>query len=275
MIELGIFSRTYEVSDLRETYERMTKHGIYHTQFNLSNVGVATLPDRISDEKIEEILELTQKYGVAIDAITGTFNMIDPDIDARKKGITQFETQCQIAKELKIPIVTLCTGSKNRKSKWEWSDENLKESSWTDLLNTTEMILKYAEENHVVLGVETEASNVVNTPEKARKYLDTFHSENLKIIMDGANLFRPEQVPHMKEVLDEAFGLLGKDIVIAHAKDFAFDGDMTFVAAGQGILDFPYYIELLKKSGYQGSLIMHGLSEEQVPESCRFLREML
>ena len=117
MIELGIFSRTYEVSDLRETYERMTKHGIYHTQFNLFNVGVATLPDRISDEKIEEILELTQKYGVAIDAITGTFNMIDPDIDARKKGITQFETQCQIAKELKIPIVTLCTGSKNRKSK--------------------------------------------------------------------------------------------------------------------------------------------------------------
>lgn len=274
-MELGIFSRTYEVSDLKETYERMTRSGIYHTQFNLSNAGIETLPESVTQEKIHEILTLTEEYQITIDALSGTFNMIDPDTDARKKGIAQFKTQCEIAKALHIPIVTLCTGSKNPKSKWIWHEDNLLESSWTDLMETTETILGYAEENQIILALETEASNIINTPARARKYLNQAGSPRLKIIMDGANLFRPDEVPHMREVLDEAFELLAKDIVIAHAKDFSFDGQLSFVAAGQGMLDFHYYIDLLKKAEYQGPLIMHGLSEEQIAGSCEFLKELL
>ena len=125
------------------------------------------------------------------------------------------------------------------------------------------------------LGVETEASNIINTPARARKYLDAVGSPWFKIIMDGANLFCPHQVPDMKNILSEAFALLGDDIILAHAKDFTTDGGISFRAAGQGILDFPCYIELLEKAGYQGPLIMHGLSEGQVPESKKFLEGIL
>ncbi len=274
-MEIGVFSKTYETSDLRDTYRRMTGQGIYHTQFNLANAGLVTLPENIRDEDIEHIRKLTEEFGITIDAITGTFNMIDLDEEARRKGCSQLAVQCRIARELNIPVVSLCTGSKNPESKWKWHDDNLKRSSWDDLMRSTEAVLKYAEDNHVYLGVETEASNIINTPARARKYLDTVGSPWLKIIMDGANLFRPRQVPDMRNVLSEAFDLLGGDIVLAHAKDFSLDGTLSFVAAGQGILDFPYYIGLLKKSGYDGALIMHGLSEQQVPESMRFLEGML
>ena len=50
-------------------------------------------------------------------------------------------------------------------------------------------------------------------------------------------------------------------------KDISFKGNTEFVAAGQGDLDFRLYIDLLKKTGYEGALIMHGLSEEQIPVS--------
>lgn len=274
-MEIGVFSKTYETRDLRDTYRRMTGQGIYHTQFNLANAGLATLPEDIRDEDIEQIRKLTEEFGITIDAITGTFNMIDPDEEARGKGCGQFAVQCRIARELNIPVVSLCTGSKNPESKWKWHDDNLKRSSWDELMRSTEAVLKYAEDNHVYLGVETEASNIINTPARAREYLDTMGSPWLKIIMDGANLFRPRQVPDMRNVLAEAFDLLGGDIVLAHAKDFSLDGDLSFVAAGQGMLDFLYYIGLLEKSGYEGALIMHGLSEQQVPESMRFLEGML
>lgn len=274
-MEIGVFSKTYETSDLRDTYRRMTGQGIYHTQFNLANAGLATLPEDIRDEDIEQIRKLTEEFRITIDAITGTFNMIDPDEEARRRGCGQFAVQCRIARELNIPVVSLCTGSKNPESKWKWHDDNLKRSSWDDLMRSTEAVLKYAEDNHVYLGVETEASNIINTPARAREYLDTVDSPWLKIIMDGANLFRPRQVPDMRNVLAEAFDLLGGDIVLAHAKDFSLDGDLSFVAAGQGMLDFPCYIRLLEKSGYEGALIMHGLSEQQVPESMRFLEGML
>ena len=275
MRELGIFSRTYEVKDLEETCRRMRAQGLFHTQFNLSNAGLDTLPEHADEEVLEKIRKITKRYEIKLDALSGTFNMIDPDQERRKAGCRQFKEQCRIAKELGIPVVTLCTGSKHPTDKWTWHEDNLKESSWTDLMRTTEELLGYAQEYDVVLGVETEAGNIINTPLRSRKYLDQAGSPRLKIIMDGANLFRPEQVKDMRQVLDEAFELLGKDIVIAHAKDFSFHGDLSFVAAGQGILDFPYYIHLLEHYGYHGPLIMHGLSEEQVPASCRFLKRAM
>ncbi|NLL75697.1 MAG: sugar phosphate isomerase/epimerase [Clostridiales bacterium] len=274
-MELGIFSRTYETNDLEETYRRMKAHGIVHTQFNLLNAGMPTLPEDFEERKIEEIKMITDKHRIALDALSGTFNMIDPDIEARKRGCSQFEKQCRIARLLNIPIVSLCTGSKSTESKWKWHEDNEKQSSWDDLMRSTETILKYAEDNHIILGVETEASNIINTPEKARKYLDTVGSPNIKIIMDGANLFHDNQASDIPHILREAFDILGKDIVLAHAKDFSLRGDIEFVAAGRGILDFKYYISLLNAVRYKGALIMHGLSEEQVPASKQFLEEAI
>ena len=274
-MQIGVFSRTYELPDLEETYRRMRSHGLSHTQFNLSNAGLPTLPTHVTDEAIEHIRTLTAAYGITLDALTGTFNMIDPDENAREQGCRQFAEQCRIARELGIPIVSLCTGSKNPESKWKWHDDNLKDASWADLMRSTERVLKCAEDNHIILGVETEASNIINTAQRARKYLDTVGSPSLKIIMDGANLFRPEQVHNMQNVLIEAFALLGKDIVLAHAKDIALDQSIAFTAAGQGCLDYGTYLRLLKQTKYDGPLIMHSLSEQQIPDSKRFLEAML
>lgn len=274
-MELGVFSRTYEISDLEETYNRMTSQGIYHTQLNLSNAGMPIFPNDINEKRIDDIKRLSNQYRITLDALTGTFNMIDPEEAARKKGCAQFEIQCKIARLLNIPIVSLCTGSKNPESKWKWHDDNKKQSSWDDLMRTTYQILKYAEDNHIVLGIETEASNIINTPEKARRYLDAIGSDHIKIIMDGANLFRSEQGSEMEKVLQGAFDLLGKDIALAHAKDVYFHGGMEFAAVGEGELDFKYYISLLNQVGYQGPLIMHGLSEAQIPSSLKFLKEIM
>lgn len=274
-MQIGVFSRTYELSDLEETYRRMQGHGLSHTQFNLSNAGLPTLPAHVTDEDLARIQALSAVYGITLDALTGTFNMIDPDEAAREQGCRQFAEQCRIARELGIPIVSLCTGSKNPESKWKWHDDNLKDASWADLMRSTERVLKCAEDNHIILGVETEASNIINTAQRARKYLDTVGSPYLRIIMDGANLFRPEQVSDMQNVLTEAFALLGKDIVLAHAKDIALDQSIAFTAAGQGCLDYGTYLRLLKQTKYDGPLIMHSLSEQQIPDSKRFLEAML
>ena len=274
-MDISVFSRTYEYKDLDESFSRIKAHGIGHTQLNFSNAGLPTLPENIGSNDLARIKEKAAEYGLVMDALTGTFNMIDPDEDARKAGCRQFKLQCEAAKELGIPIVSLCTGSKSPKGKWTWDDANLEQKSWDDLMRSTDEIIRYAEDNGIILGVETEASNVINTPDKARKYLDSVGSPNLKIIMDGANLFRPEEVSRMDEVLEYAFAVLGKDIVSAHAKDLALKSGMSFVAAGEGQLNFELYVKLLKQYGYNGPLIMHGLSEEQVPKSKAFLEGIL
>lgn len=78
--------------------------------------------------------------------------------------------------------------------------------------------LPLAEAHNVILGVEPEVSNVIDSAERARRLLDEMKSPNLKIVMDGANLFHYGELPCMSELI-HAFELLGDDIVIAHAKD--------------------------------------------------------
>ena len=277
-MELGIFTKTYQTTDIEETFRRMKMHGLSHAQLNLANAGLPILPEEgvVTEEDLRRIREAADTYQISLDALTSTFNMVNPDNHALQDEIRQFRTQCQIAKSLGIPLVTLCTGSKNPASKWAWHEDNERPVAWMDLLETTERILPYAEEADVLLGVEPEASNVIGTAQKARDYLDSMASPRLKIIMDAANLFRPEDLPQMDRILEEAFDLLGKDIVSAHAKDFQVEnGTLTFAAAGTGQLDYPLYLSLLQKTGYQGPLILHSLEESEVPASVSILQSFL
>jgi sugar phosphate isomerase/epimerase len=95
------------------------------------------------------------------------------------------------------------------------------------------------------------------------------------VVLDPANLFHAGELPRMSEILDEAFDLLGRDIALAHAKDLSHDGEAGHEAAGTGKLDYPRYLRLLKQSGFNGALIIHGLREDQVGASVAFVRQTL
>lgn len=132
-----------------------------------------------------------------------------------------------------------------------------------------------AKQTGVVLGFEPEVNNVVDSAQKARRLLDEIGSPNLKVTMDAANLFHAGELPRMKDILDEAFALVGKDIVMAQAKDLDHDGDAGHKAAGQGKLDYSRYLSLLHAYGFKGPLLLHGLSEAQVPGCIAFLRDKM
>ena len=90
----------------------------------------------------------------------------------------------------------------------------------------------------MTLAFEPEVNNVVDSAKKARRLLDEVGSPLLKVTMDAANLFHAGELAHMSDVLDQAFALVGRDIVMAHAKDLSRDGDAGHEAAGHGKLDY-------------------------------------
>jgi sugar phosphate isomerase/epimerase len=158
---------------------------------------------------------------------------------------------------------------------WRRHPENDSPSAWRDLLASLREALAAAEELGVTLAFEPEVSNVVDSARKARRLLDELASPRLKVVMDGANLFHAGELARMRDVLDEAFDLLGRDVVLAHAKDLNRDGEAGHEAAGTGVLDYDYYLGLLRRAGYDGPLILHGLREDQVARSVAFLRGKL
>jgi sugar phosphate isomerase/epimerase len=100
-------------------------------------------------------------------------------------------------------------------------------------------------------------------------------SPYLKVTMDGANVFHAGELPRMREILDEAFALVGQDIALAHAKDLDHDGEAGHLAAGTGLLDYKHYLSLLNKLEFDVPVILHGLTESELPESLAFVRRKM
>jgi sugar phosphate isomerase/epimerase len=80
-------------------------------------------------------------------------------------------------------------------------------------------------------------------------------------------------VEEQRRIVSEAVDMLGPHIIMAHAKDRKADG--SFAAAGTGVLDYPHLIRTLKNSGFNGTLVTHGLSASEAPEVAEFLRRQL
>ena len=274
-MRLGIFAKTFIRENLEEILDAILAHGLIEVQFNLSCSGLPTLPEAISDATIRRIRSAFEARKLAMAAISGTFNMIHPDVEERLLGLDRLEVLVAAAPALGTKIITLCTGTRDPQNMWRFHPENASEAAWNDLLISVERLLPTAETHGVILGVEPELSNVVNTAARARALLDHFASPHLKVVIDAANLFPEGSLGRMHEILDEAFELLGPDIVLAHAKDLSGDGDAGHQAAGSGVLDYPYYLACLRRAGFAGPLILHSLSEPHVPGSIQFLKATL
>jgi sugar phosphate isomerase/epimerase len=274
-MQIGIFTKVFARSTLEETLDAVISHGIHCVQFNLSCAGLSDLPDRI-DANDAKILDRARREmnsrNIAIAAVSGTFNMIHPDLQKRGDGLRRLRILASACKWLGTSVITLCTGTRDPENMWRRHPENDSSEAWQDLVKSMREAVQIAEENEVTLAFEPEVSNVVDSAIKARRLLDEIQSSHLKVLMDGANIFHKGELPRMREILDEAFELLGRDIVMAHAKDLTHDGEAGNVAAGTGKLDYDRYISLLRAVGFNGALILHALSESQVDGCVAFLR---
>lgn len=271
-MHIGIMAKTFVRPTLGEVLDAVTSHGLHSVQFNLSCAGLSNMPDRIDPAAADRIREEMNGRAITMAAISGTFNMIDPDLQQRRDGLRRLRELTSACQRLGTSIITLCTGTRDPESMWRRHPDNDSPRAWRDMVVSVSEAVRSAEEYDVTLAFEPEVSNVVDSARKARRLLDEVRSSRLKVVMDGANLFHAGELPRMREILDEAFDLLGADIVLAHAKDLSHDGEAGHEAAGTGKLDYDHYLSLLRAVGYTGSLILHSLDETQVKECVAFLR---
>jgi sugar phosphate isomerase/epimerase len=198
-------------------FQSIAGYEINSVQFNLSCAGLEPLPKNVPSELARRIADSANLAKVELSAISGTFNMAHPDPVDRRGNLIKFEVLCEVAARLHIPVITLCTGTRDPVNMWRWHPENDSQEAWDDMVQSIESALIAAEKNNLVLAFEPESENIVNSATRARKLLNEFRHPRLRIVIDPANLI--SQGCNQKEVLDEAFALLGDSIVIAHAKD--------------------------------------------------------
>ena len=253
-------------------FQKMKERGFEAVQFAFSSIaetdftpnGQIEIPAVSPSAAIQAVRENAEKYGIPVEVINGTFNMAHPDRGIREEGIRRFEILCRAAKELSAKYISLCSGTRNADHLWSPHPDNDTQEAWNDMLDTVSRCTKIAEEYGIILAVESEASNIISTPERARSLMDTVGSPNLKMILDCANLFHAGEAhkENVREILEHAFALYGNDIVLAHGKDIREGDSIDFCGTGLGIVDFAYTAALLEQYDFTGNMFLHGIYDE-------------
>lgn len=226
--------------------------------------GQIEIPDRLPVAAMYAVERYVGRHRLPIEVINGTFNMAHPDAEVRAEGLRRFEYLAMAAEALGAKYISLCSGTRNAAHLWTYSPDNDSEEAWNDMLDTVKRAVEIAELHEVTLAIESEAANVIDTPENARRVMDEVGSDSLKMILDCANLFHvgrahPENV---RDTIAHAFELFGNDIVVAHGKDIREGDGIDFCGTGLGIVDFPYMAHMLKRYGYTGDMFLHGIYDE-------------
>jgi sugar phosphate isomerase/epimerase len=272
-VQLGIFSRTYQLPGMEEICARIAQDGFQTIQFNFSSAGLPSLPNEWPEAIVRDVMASASRSGLTICALSGTYNMAHPDVARRQADRIGFTNVVRAARFMHAPLVTLCTGSRHATNMWSAHPDNRSPEAWAIFRGELDFALELAERHGVALGVEPEPGNVVGDAKIARRLLDEVREPRLKIVMDAANLLPPESQTRQREVITEAVDLLGADLALVHTKDVSPTGEA--VAAGRGVVDFHNFLKCIVSTGYRGSLVSHNLPEQDAAYVSGFLRLVL
>lgn len=274
-MQLGIFAKTFAGNDPRPVLRSAKAAGYDAVQFNLACAGLASLPDEIEDEDavIARIAAAGRDEGVALVALSGTYNMAHPDPVKRRAGLTGLETVLRVAAGVGIGLVTLCTGTRHPTDQWARHPHNNDPSAWADMAVEMSLALDLAERYKVELGIEPEQANIVQSTQDARRLIDDMGSSRLKIVFDPANLFERADSDSARDMVARSVGPAAGVIAMVHAKDRHANG--RFATAGQGIVDFVDLLARIRATGFDGPLVTHGLEASEAPAVARFLRGIM
>jgi sugar phosphate isomerase/epimerase len=272
-MRIGVFAKTFAGSEPASVLAAVRSAGFAVTQFNLACAGLPSMPDVVPDDAIRAVAAAAKSSDVGLAALSGTYNMAHPDKAVRDDGLRRLAVIIEAAAALAIPLVTLCTGTRNADDQWAHHPDNADPSAWADMAAEMAKALELAERHGVDLGIEPEQANIVTSAEDAMRLIAQMGSKRVRVVLDPANLFEQASTEQARIIVAEAVERTAGHVAMAHAKDRFGDG--RFATAGLGVVDFADFVSRLKASGFDGPLVTHGLSAAEAPGVARFLKGLI
>jgi sugar phosphate isomerase/epimerase len=224
---LGIFARTFRRDTPAEVAAAVRAAGYALAHWNFAAIGRATLAADVAEDQFSVVRDAFHDHGLGIPSASGTFNMINPNIDLRDRQIEEAIRLIRLVGLIGADVVTLCTGTRDPDSMWRAHPGNTDPSAWSDLRRSLDPLLEAARDARIRLGIEPELGNVVRDAPAAAQLLDELGGDApVGIVLDPANLLTPDTVDQQDRIVGEAIDLLGDRVISIQAKDF-------------GLMDYP------------------------------------
>jgi sugar phosphate isomerase/epimerase len=277
-LKLAVFTGVYSRFPLEEAVKRIRADGFTGAVCEYAFADVRLDPYAPDWDAVKKVTDCFARQGVKIVGLYGYYNVVDPDPAKRRRGETRMQFLVENWKRLGSPIIATETGTFNRESEWNDSPENATEQGYQECREVFAKLARAAEKTGAIIAIEAYWKNVISSVERTERLFRDVSSPSLKLVMDPCNYFRKEDLPRMQPMLEDIFRRVGKQTVLAHAKDVkasATSNDTELPAAGQGVLDYPLYLRLLAGLSREFYVAIEHLSLEEVPRTRDFVLSQL
>lgn len=242
-MQVGIVTRSFPEMTNQQAAGFMAENGFTVTELCLvqqdSNYWVYNGTSDISDlteKKVAGIAKIYRDAGVAVHSFGVFTNLIEKEPEKRKHNLDYFVRHLQLAAGADIPVVaTECGFDPAHRG----VRADLYEEQFTRLLDSLAFLCRQAEELGVILALEPCVLDVVPSAKRMADTISQVGSKHLEVLLDPANLIANSSEKDM-------FAYLGPDIAYFHGKDRKVN-DAYGRNIGEGDIDWPLFIQLLKK----------------------------
>jgi len=274
-VRLGITTQVYAQLPLAEAVERIKSDGFRTVLLSFKFADVKFDPLQPDWAAAKKIVDAMAKADIGITAMYGYYNVVDPNVERRQQGEARMECLMRNHKRLGCNVISTETGTFNAQSQWGYDPQNETEDGYLKCRAAMERWVKLGEKTGAVLTVESSYRNIIGSIDRAERLLKELDSPALRIVMDPANFFGPDNLKQMKAMLKDMFTRLGPKAALVHAKDVKLsekEGQGTETpASGLGEMDYPLFLRLVSELDRPIDVLMEHVKIDDVARARDFL----
>lgn len=232
---LGLRAHDIQAETPQELCAKMHTFGLGHMQFAPTKSFPNLVPDMatLTPGAAGYFGRIFAQNGIKISVLGCYVNIASADEALRRANVERFKRTIWLCREFGGAMVALETGRYNDDYEMSHSQQ-----AYDIVRGNMEEMVAFAERFGVTVAVEAAGGHMIDSAQRVRQLLDDIPSPNFKAILDCSNLITPQNHAQQRQVMTDAFALLGDDIVHLHLKDLVFEGgEKRPVGFGKGQLE--------------------------------------
>lgn len=267
-MKLGIMSGTFSRHPVEEAARRLREGGFTCTQLSLrfaempfDQYGNAVDLSPVTPEILRRIRRAFEDQGIEILSQGAYMELTTEDEAQRRANIDYFARRLRMMREVGGEVLVTESGRRPEAPTEQGP-------AWNRLRSALAELLPIAADEGISIGLEPSRAQVLKDTGTARALLDEFGTDHLKVMIDPANILG-------LDTLDQMFADVGHAIFQGHAKDVVLSEEKPrYPPAGQGEVDYPRYVRLLRRHNVD-ALVIEYVTEENFTIVRDFLRGVL
>jgi sugar phosphate isomerase/epimerase len=270
-MKLGISTSIYRNYSIEEAISRISSHG--YEGIELLGSDPHLYPYKPIPGQIDKIKRMTKDHDLEIVAYTPKqlgipINLCSPLDEIREFTLEYLREGIKIANLLDSPMMVVLPGrtilGQNRIT------------AFNELKRNVKKLCEEAKNYDVKIAVEilpSFESNILNTTDDIAEFFEGMNDENLGLLIDVGCL-KVAKIS-MRDVVEKLKGR----VIYVHLNDS--DGVNYHLPPGRGVINFRYFVRLLRGIGYEGFLTIElspqfGMDPDEIAaESMTYAKRLL